>query len=173
MIFKFEHLGEIREHSYRAEAASLEKIQQYLLRNPRAKLVLSSFLRAGYNVYMSVRDGEFWLRSGNAKDTEPCIRNRTRYDMSLSVPNNRIKFINNTEETTMDAITVLMQDELYCVEVEFNGTPGRHYSYKSLVAYDKGDKVVVNTPSSGLTVVTVVECSKGVPTVGQKFENYK
>lgn len=175
MIFKFEHMGEIREHSYKAEKVTLEKIKQYLLRNPRAKLVLPSFLHCGGMVYMSVRNGEFWFRSGNAKDMEPCVRNRARDDMSLSVPNNRIKFTNNetTEETKMDAITVLMQDELYCVEVEFNGTPGRRYSYKSLVAYEKGDKLVVDTPSSGLTVVTVVECSKGVPTAGLKFENYK
>lgn len=74
------------------------------------------------------------------------------------------------EETTMDIFSLVAAANLYDVKVRFN-SGGSEYSYKSEVAYEPGDKVVVDSPNSGLVVVTVTECSQGLQ--GGNFPKYK
>lgn len=49
---------------------------------------------------------------------------------------------------------------LYLIEVQFTGTPYRTYTYKSWELFMANDNAVVESPSSGLTVVKVVSCRK-------------
>lgn len=77
------------------------------------------------------------------------------------------------KETKMQDLTVLLfGDELYAVTVTFQGNETRRYTYKSLKEVEVGTKVVVDTPSNGFQVVTVVACKKGLDKQAQ-FEQYK
>lgn len=77
------------------------------------------------------------------------------------------------EETKMQDLTALLfGDELYAVTVTFQGNETRRYTYKSLKEIHVGAKVVVDTPSNGFQVVTVVTCKKGLDKQAQ-FEQYK
>lgn len=74
------------------------------------------------------------------------------------------------EETTMDIFSLVAASELFNVEVKFPNS-AQLYSYKSEVEYAEGDTIVVDTPSNGLVVVTVVGCTKGL--TGGNFPKYK
>lgn len=77
------------------------------------------------------------------------------------------------EETKMQDLTALLfGDELYAVTVTFQDNNVRRYTYKSLKEIHVGAKVVVDTPSNGFQVVTVVACKKGLDKQAQ-FEQYK
>lgn len=77
------------------------------------------------------------------------------------------------EETKMQDLTALLfGDELYAVTVTFQDNSTRRYTYKSLKEVEVGTKVVVDTPSNGFQVVTVVACKKGLDKQAQ-FEQYK
>lgn len=77
------------------------------------------------------------------------------------------------EETKMQDLTALLfGDELFAVTVTFQGNDVRRYTYKSLKEIQVGAKVVVDTPSNGFQVVTVVACKKGLDKQAQ-FEQYK
>jgi len=55
------------------------------------------------------------------------------------------------EEEDMNVFDLIAGEALYEVKVTFEGTPNREYSYKSEVAYEAGQQVVVETPSTGLS----------------------
>lgn len=78
-----------------------------------------------------------------------------------------------TEETKMqDLSAILFGEELYAVSVNFKGST-KAYTYKSTKAYSEGDKVIVDSPSEGLVVVTVTSCRRGLSTEVTGFESYK
>jgi hypothetical protein len=77
-----------------------------------------------------------------------------------------------TEETTMDLVSLVMAEELYAVEVEFS-KGGQRYTYKSQTEIEVGSRAVVDSPTNGLVVVTVTGCSKGLDTNTTKFATYK
>jgi hypothetical protein len=85
------------------------------------------------------------------------------------------------EETTMsntpwlsndniDIFSLVAASELFEVKVKFTNS-AQEYSYKSEVEYAEGDRVVVDTPNSGLQAVKVISCSKGL--AGGDFPKYK
>lgn len=76
------------------------------------------------------------------------------------------------ENTMQDLSAVLFGEELYAVSVVFPNVLNRTYDYKSVVPYQEGDQVVVDTPSNGLQVVKVTACSKGLP-LDVDFAKYK
>ena len=77
-----------------------------------------------------------------------------------------------TEELPMDLVSLVMADELFAVTVTFQ-SGGQHYTYKSQTEIEVGAKVVVDSPTNGFVVVTVVACSKGLDTSTDKFATYK
>lgn len=113
----------------------------------------------------------FWVRKGNSSERMPYIY---RNNNSLWVPLDFIttEVINHEEETTMDLVSLVMAEELYAVEVEFS-KGGQRYTYKSQTEIAAGTKVVVDSPTNGFVVVTVVGCSKGLDTAVNKFPAYK
>lgn len=134
-------------------------------------------------VYVSVRwfadknsrvTEEFWVRKGFSSERMPYIY---RNNYTLWVP---LAFItiaadcctDQEEETTMDLVSLVMAEDLYAVEVEFS-KGGQRYTYKSQTEIAAGSKVVVDSPTSGFVVVTVVSCSKGLDTAIDKFPAYK
>lgn len=104
-----------------------------------------------------------------------------QYSTTVNRVNNtsQVAFINHQdlvpfeEENTMqDLSAVLFGEELYAVSVVFPNALNRTYDYKSVVPYQEGDQVVVDTPSNGLQVVKVTACSKGLP-LDVDFAKYK
>jgi hypothetical protein len=61
-------------------------------------------------------------------------------------------------KSNLTFIFAAMLPELIAVKVAYPNTPNRSYTYKALQSQNivKGDKVVVDSPNSGLTVVEVV-----------------
>lgn len=76
----------------------------------------------------------------------------------------------NEEEIPMNIFDLVAANELFETKVVFSGS-AQQYSYKSDVAYEPGAKVVVDSPSTGFTVVTVVSSEKGLS--GGNFPKYK
>lgn len=77
-----------------------------------------------------------------------------------------------TEELPMDLVSLVMAEELYAITVEFS-KGGQRYTYKSQTEIEVGMQVVVDSPTNGLVVVTVVQCDKGLDTNITKFPSYK
>lgn len=77
----------------------------------------------------------------------------------IEVTNSNIKI--TQKETTMDIFDLAASASLFTVKVQFPGS-NNAYSYKSEVAYEPDTKVLVDSPNSGLTVVTVIESSEGL-----------
>lgn len=70
-----------------------------------------------------------------------------------------------------DLSAILFGEDLYSVAVVFRGNNQR-YTYKSTTEYEPGSSVVVDTPSNGLQVVTVVDCKRGL-SLDTNFQHYK
>jgi hypothetical protein len=128
----------------------------------------------GYKgVYIYRHETHFKIRGGNSSERMPHIYANNG---SLWVPKDFIttaaECCTSTEETTMDLVSLVMAEELYAVTVEFSkgGTP---YTYKSQAEIAVGARVVVDSPTNGLVVVTVTGCSKGLDTSTTKFASYK
>jgi hypothetical protein len=77
-----------------------------------------------------------------------------------------------TEETEMDIVSLVMAEQLYAIAVEFS-KGGQRYTYKSQTEIPVGAKVVVDSPTTGLVVVTVVDCKQGLDTATSQFSAYK
>lgn len=130
-------------------------------------LVLPAELSLDFTgVYVYNRVDHFEIRAGNSSELAPHICRNTN---TLWVPK---YFINQKEEIPMDLLSVLMAEELFAVTVTFPNN-STEYTYKSTVEYAPGTKVVVDTPSNGLVVVTVKHCAKGLDTLTDKFAAYK
>lgn len=130
--------------------------------NTEAKLLeLFNFLcdNSAELVYRS--DKVFRWRLKNGKEVEIKQSSSTGYNATTETE----------EETTMDIFDALAADSLYTVKVVFGSLQDKEYSYKSEVAYEAGTKVVVETPNSGLQVVTVTSSEKGL--TGGNFAKYK
>lgn len=84
--------------------------------------------------------------------------------------NNFKSTLTTEEEIPMNIFDLVAANELFEVKVVFKGS-AQQYSYKSDVAYEPGTKVVVDSPSSGFVVVTVVSSEKGLS--GGNFPKYK
>lgn len=82
------------------------------------------------------------------------------------------KFKQQPEEIKMNVLDLVAAANLHMVSVRFSTTPGRTYEYKSEVAHEPGSKVVVDSPSSGLVVVEVAACVKGLQ-AHSDFPKYK
>ena len=77
-----------------------------------------------------------------------------------------------TEELPMDLVSLVMAEELFAITVEFS-KGGQRYTYKSQTEIEVGKQVVVDSPTNGMVVVTVVACAKGLDTNITKFPSYK
>ncbi len=132
-------------------------------------LILPAELKLDFTgVYIYNRVDYFEIRAGNSSELAPHIYHNND---TLWVPKD---FINQQkeEEIPMDLLSVLMANDLFAVTVTFPNSSSE-YTYKSTVEYAPGTKVVVDTPSNGLVVVTVKHCSKGLDTLTDKFAAYK
>lgn len=87
----------------------------------------------------------------------------------LVVPLTNVIFEDSQME---DLSAILFGEDLYAVAVTFRNTNCQRYNYKSTVEYKPGANVVVDTPSNGLQVVTVVDCQRGLP-LDTNFQHYK
>lgn len=103
-----------------------------------------------------------------ADGTELTIKQSSFEDTSQQQEENSMNWLDNNN--TVDIFSLVAASELFEVKVKFNNS-AQEYSYKSEVEYAEGDKVVVDTPSAGLQVVTVISCSKGLQ--GGNFPKYK
>lgn len=126
-------------------------------------------------VYIHQRASQFELVTGNSSMRMPHVYENNR---SLWVPKDFIVTaasrctIQQTEKLPMDLVSLVMADQLFAVTVVFQ-SGGQRYTYKSQNEIAVGAKVVVDSPSNGFVVVTVVACSKGLDTTTDKFASYK
>ncbi len=91
--------------------------------------------------------------------------------LAIDIPHQQ--YTTNTKETKMqDLSAILFGEELYAVSVNFKNS-SKAYTYKSTKAHSEGDKVIVDSPSDGMVVVTVVGCRRGLSTEATGFDSYK
>ncbi len=120
------------------------------------------------------------LCDGNAElvyKSDKVFRWRLSNNRNIEIKQSSTSLSNEKEEpqmleqnTTMDILSLVAAAELYEVQVRFH-TGGGNYSYKSETPYEVGDAVIVDTPNSGLQVVTVQSCERGLN--GGNFPKYK
>lgn len=93
--------------------------------------------------------------------------------LAIYIPHQQYTTNTQLEETKMqDLSAILFGEELYAVSVNFKGST-KAYTYKSTKEYNQGDKVIVDSPSEGLVVVTVTNCRRGLSTDITGFDSYK
>lgn len=82
------------------------------------------------------------------------------------------QYINFEDKQMEDLSAIMFGEDLFETKVKFKDSE-REYSYKSTVQYNKGDRVVVDSPSAGLVVVTVVSSTRGLDVAAAGFAQYK
>ena len=148
----------------------------YMLKDNEAVLVksldsIAQFINQGYKLVVPLANPGFGSITVNSLmavsksiRTAPAV-----YYASvglLHVPLTDVIFEDNEME---DLSAILFGEDLYAVV--FKGSSQR-YTYKSTVEYKPGASVVVDTPSNGLQVVTVVDCKRGL-SLDTNFQHYK
>lgn len=151
----------------------------YMLKNNEAILVkdnrsIISLIAAGYKLVVPLANPGFGSIVVNSimqvsksivVAQQPYMRSENKL---VHVPLTDVIFEDNEME---DLSAILFGEDLYAVAVVFKGSNQR-YTYKSTTEYKPGSSVVVDTPSNGLQVVTVVDCQRGL-SLDTNFQHYK
>lgn len=81
-------------------------------------------------------------------------------------------YVNFEDKQMEDLSAIMFGEDLFETKVKFKNSD-RQYSYKSTVQYQAGDRVVVDSPTDGLVVVTVVSSTRGLDVAAAGFAQYK